>query len=106
LVADRGTINADFNDLSYVNVEVIDSKGNVVTNIDDLEITYQLSGNATIAGVGNGNAADMSSFQQPKKKVYQGRGLVIVRSNGTAGKITLKATANNLKAATIDIVTK
>jgi beta-galactosidase len=105
LVADRSTINADLNDLSYVNVEVIDEKGNVVPNVDDLEVTYQLTGNATIAGVGNGNVADMSSFQQNHKKVYQGRGLVIIRSNGVAGKITLKANATGLKEGFVEILT-
>ena len=106
LVADRTTINADLNDLSYVNVEIIDAKGNVVPNVDDLEVTYQLTGNATIAGVGNGNVADMSSFQQNKKKVYQGRGLVIVKPNGVAGKITIKASATGLKTASVDIISK
>ena len=71
-----------------------------------MEVTYQLTGNATIAGVGNGNVADMSSFQQNQKKVYQGRGLVIVRPNGAAGKITLKASATGLKSASVEIVTQ
>ena len=106
LIADRATINADSNDLSYVNVEIFDAKGNVVPNVDDLEITYQLTGNATIAGVGNGNVADMSSFQQNHKKVYQGRGLVIVRPNGVGGKITLKASATGLKATSVEIVSQ
>ena len=106
LIADRATINADSNDLSYVNVEIFDAKGDVVPNVDDLEITYQLTGNATIAGVGNGNVADMSSFQQNHKKVYQGRGLVIVRPNGVGGKITLKASATGLKATSVEIVSQ
>lgn len=106
LVADRSTIKATQNDLSYVNVEIIDGEGNVVPNIDYLEVTYQLTGNATIAGVGNGNAADMSSFQQNHKKVYQGKGLVIVRSNGVAGKIVLKAKAAGLKESSIEISSK
>ena len=82
MVADRKTIKADLNDLSYVSAEIVDEKGNVVPYIDDTEITYQLTGNATIAGVGNGSFDDASSFQQNHKKVYQGRGLVIIRPNG------------------------
>lgn len=106
LIADRSTINADLNDLSYINVEIIDKKGNVVPNVDDVEITYELTGNATIAAVGNGNVADMSSFQQNRKKVFQGRGLVILKSNGIPGKITLEANANGLVAGSIEIITK
>ncbi|MEP7107198.1 MAG: glycoside hydrolase family 2 TIM barrel-domain containing protein [Ferruginibacter sp.] len=106
LVADRSTINANPNDLSHVGVEIIDEKGNVVPYVDELEVTYQLTGNATIAGVGNGNFADMSSFQQNHKKVFQGRGLVIIRPNGSPGKIILKAKAEGLAENSIEIITK
>jgi beta-galactosidase len=103
LIADRNTIKSDINDLSYVNVEVIDEKGNVVPYVDDLEVTYQLTGNATIAGVGNGNAADMSSFQQNHKKMYQGTGLVIIRPNGNIGKFKIKASAKGLKEGEVEV---
>jgi beta-galactosidase len=96
LVADRQNIHADANDLSYVSVEIVDAKGNLVPFIDNLEVTYQLTGDATLAGIGNGNPADMSSFQQNHKKVFQGKGLAIVRPMGKKGVVTLKATAKGL----------
>ena len=86
--------------------EIVDEKGNVVPYIDDIEITYQLTGNATIAGVGNGSFDDASSFQQNHKKVYQGRGLVIVRPNGKTGTVTLTASAKGLKDGLVKIVIK
>ena len=106
LIADRSTIKADLNDLAFVSAEIVDEKGNVVPYIDDMEITYQLTGNATIAGVGNGSFDDASSFQQNHKKVYQGRGLVIIRPKGLSGKITLKAKAKGLKEGTLVIILK
>lgn len=106
LRADRANIKADKNDLSFINVEVVDEKGNVVPCVDDLTVKYQINGNGEIAGVGNGNPSDMSSFQQPQKKVYRGRGLVIVRPNNTPGKIILKAEAKGLVGGTIEISSK
>jgi len=106
LVADKSTIKADLNDLSYVSVEIVDSKGNVVPWVDDMEVTYQLTGDATIAGVGNGSASDMSSFQQNHKKVYQGRGLVIVRPKSNGGTVSLKASATGLKDGLVQIIMK
>jgi beta-galactosidase len=106
LVPDRKTIKADANDLSFVSVEIIDDKGNVVPSVDDVEVNYQISGNAVIAGVGNGNPADMSGFQQNHKKVYGGRGLVIVRPTGKRGIVTLKATADGLAPAQLIITTQ
>jgi len=104
LTADRRAIQADHNDLSFVSVEVIDGKGNVVPWVDDLNINFQLTGNATIAGVGNGNPADMSSFQQKHKQVYQGKALAIIKPNGIKGTVILKATAKGLKSDDIKIV--
>ena len=89
-----------------VAVEIIDEKGNIVPYVDDLEVTYQLAGNATIAAVGNGNASDMSGFQQNHKKVYQGRGLVIIRPKGISGAITLTAKAKGLKDCNLQIFAK
>ena len=106
LVADRNTIKADPNDLSFVNVEIVDDKGNLVPSVDGQEITYQLSGNATIAAIGNGGPDDMSSFQQNHKKVYRGRGLVIVRPKGSPGKMILTATGKNLKTGSVEITAK
>jgi beta-galactosidase len=106
LTADRNKIKANINDLAYISAAIVDEKGNVVPYIDDIEITYALTGNATIAGVGNGSFDDASSFQQNHKKVYQGRGLVIIRPKGAAGKISLTAKAKGLAAASIAIIMK
>jgi beta-galactosidase len=103
LVADRRMITANQNDLSFVSAEIIDDKGNVIPSVEELDIKFQLIGNATIAAVGNGNSSDMSSFQQDHKKVFQGKALAIIRPNGTKGKVVLKATAMGLKDAVIEI---
>jgi beta-galactosidase len=106
LRADRNALKASRNDLSHINVEVVDTAGNVVPYVDDLLINYQITGHGKIAGVANGNPADVSSFQQPRKKVFRGRGLVIVQPNGSAGTVTLTATANGLKSGLIKLTTK
>jgi len=106
LKADRKIINANINDLSFVSADIVDEKGHIVPWVNDVEITYRITGDASIAGVGNGDPADMSSFQQNHKKVYQGRGLVIIRPNGAPGKIILKAKAKGLAEGSIEIITK
>jgi len=70
LIADRTTIKADRNDLSYVMTEITDAEGNVVPDADDILVSFEVTGNGKIAGVGNGNHSDMSSFQQPRKKSF------------------------------------
>ena len=106
LIADRNKINANRNDLSYVRAEIIDSKGNIVPDADNVTVNFEVTGNGKVAGVGSGNPRDMSSFQQPRKKAYQGICLAIIQPDTKPGKINVKATAEGLKEATVVIKTK
>lgn len=103
LRADRQIIKADKNDLAYIAVEIVDGNGNVVPSSDDVLVKYKISGQGSIIGVGNGNPRDMSSFQKPEKKVFQGKGLVIVRPGKKSGKIIVKAEAEGLKEGFLTI---
>ena len=106
LVADRTKIRADRNDLSYVRAEILDSKGNIVPDADDIMVNFEVTGNGKVAGVGSGNPRDMSSFQHPGKKAYQGICLAIIRPGTTPGKIGVRATAEGLKKASVVITAK
>ena len=106
LVADRTIIKADRNDLSYVRAEIIDSKGNIVPDADAIMVNFEVTGKGKVAGVGNGNPRDMSSFQQPRKKAYQGICLAIIRPETTPGNINVRASAEGLKEASLIITAK
>jgi beta-galactosidase len=106
LKADRTIIKANKNDLAYINVEIVDAAGNIVPNLDDLLIKYTITGQGIIAGVGNGNPRDMSSFQKPEKKVFQGKGLVIVQAKERSGAINIVAEAEGIKGSILTIKAK
>lgn len=106
MIADRSTIKANRNDLSYIMTEIIDKDGNVIPYADDITVNFEISGNGEIAGVGSGSPTDMSSFQQPLKKTWQGRCLVIVRPEVTPGKIVIKAKSEGLNECSLEIVTE
>ena len=106
LIADRNVIKANKNDLSYITLEITDSNGNVIPNADAVLIKFGITGNGKIAGVGNGNPVDMSSFQQPQKRTYQGKCLVIICPDETPGTITLTAKADGLKDSSVVIKTE
>lgn len=105
LVADRNNVKASKNDLSYINVEIVDEAGNVVPNIDDVLVQYQITGNGTLAGVGSGNPRDMSSFKKPEKKVFHGKGLLIIQPSERAGSIRITAKAQGLKSGKLTLTT-
>jgi beta-galactosidase len=106
LTADRCEIKADPNDLAYVMAEVVDANGNTIPWADDILINFEITGTGKLAGVGNGNPEDMSSFQQPRKKTFHGICLAIIRPEATPGSISIRATAEGLKDASLVIVVK
>jgi len=105
LSADRDTIHANGRDLSFVTVKVVDSKGNMVPDADNL-VHFKISGDGFIAGVGNGNETDHEPFKASYRKAFNGLCLAIIQSNGKMGKITLRATAKGLRSSTIQINAK
>ena len=105
LTADRFTIHADRNDLCYVTVEVVDQNGKVVPTAA-IPVQFTVAGAGELAATGSPAPNDASSFRVPLRKTYQGRCLAILRPVGDAGKITLKAEADGLKAATIEVRTR
>ena len=104
LSADRNTINADGEDLSYVTVELPDDKGVKNPKAENL-IHFTIEGEGTIAGVGNANPVSLESYQLPQRKAWQGRCMVVIKATHNAGKIILKASGDNLKSAIIQLTT-
>ena len=105
LKADRSEIHADRNDLSYVTVEIVDDKNNVVPNAN-IPVEFSVSGAGEMAAVGSANPSEMASFHQPKRNTFRGKCLVILRPKGDAGDITLEAKSPGLQSAKIVVVTK
>lgn len=105
LIADRTTINASGEDLSFITVRVEDKDGNLCPKANHL-INFKVSGNGNLEAVGNGNSASLESFQANYITSFYGKSLAILKATENPGEITLTATADNLTSATITIKTK
>ena len=102
LTVDRSTIHADRNDLAYVTVEITDASGNALPDATNL-VHFTLTGPGELAAVGSGAPDVMESFRQPQHTAWHGRALAILRPQGTAGKLTLRAEADGLSAAEVTV---
>lgn len=105
LIADRNKIKADGEDLSFITAKIVDDRGNMVPEADNL-IEFEVKGDATIAGVDNGNPTSMESFKDNKRKAFNGLALAIIKAGEKAGKVTFTATAKGLPPASIEIEVK
>lgn len=91
LEADRKIINADHDDMAFITVSITDANGNFCPTLTD-DLSFEVSGAGTFEAACNGDATSLQPFKQPEMKLFSGKAVVIVRSNGTRGDITLKVT--------------
>ncbi|HEX4784700.1 MAG TPA: beta-galactosidase GalA [Candidatus Sulfotelmatobacter sp.] len=110
LTADRTQIDADGEDVAIIRVEALDKAGRSVPTADDL-ITFSVSGEGALIGVGNGDPNCQESDRAPKRSLFNGLAQVIVQANKTPGTITIEAYTEDsaptkLTAAKVAIATK
>ena len=97
LTPDRTEIAADGIDLSFVLIEALDKDGNVCPLADN-NIKISLTGNATIAGIDNGNPQSFSSFKSDNVKLFYGKAMAIFKSTNKAGIAKITAIADGLRS--------
>lgn len=105
LTPDRTTVHADGQDLSFVTVEAVDTDGRFQPNADG-EIEFAVSGPGVIAAVGNGDGKDESRYQGDRRKLFQGRALVVVRTAAQGGTIQLTAKSAGLAKSSVSLEAK
>jgi beta-galactosidase len=105
LSADRSSINADGNDLSFVTAKIVDADGITVPDADNL-VHFSVTGEGAVIATDNGSETSMESFQSPDRKSFHGLCLAVVRGKNKAGNIQLTAKADGLSDARITIQAK
>jgi beta-galactosidase len=102
--ADRPRVTANGEDLAFVTVELVDAKGTpIYAQSGDRNVHVTISGAGTLAGLGNGNPMDASSFQSGLRKSFHGRVVAAVRAGLRPGPILIKVEAQGLPARQIAI---
>lgn len=107
-VADKTVLKADGTSLSYVECTVVDENGNMVPDADNL-VKFAVSGKASIVGVDNGKqeSAELYKYDNVDKNsysermAYNGKVLVILKSEKEAGDALLTISSDNLKTAQV-----
>lgn len=102
LSTDRTALTADGEDLTMVEVDVVDAQGRIVPTADTL-VTFGGSGVGRIAGVGNGDPSDHGPDKANYRHAFGGKCLVIVGANAQPGDVRLTATAAGLKGAALNL---
>ncbi|RKR11872.1 beta-galactosidase [Flavobacterium sp. 90] len=102
LNADRETIKADGDDISFVTVSVVDKNGiPCPTAINELQ--FKVKGAATYRAACNGDATSLEIFHQNKMKLFSGKLVVLVKAIKTPGAIQLEVTGKGLQKGKINL---
>jgi len=97
-------IYADGQDAALIKVSIVDSNGRVVPTASN-RVTFSVSGQGTILGVGNGDPSSHEPDKANYRSAFNGLARVIVQSNLTPGNINLSASSPGLTSASITVKT-
>ena len=107
MTLDKTTITSDGKDEAVINITVVDKNGREVPDANNL-ISFSLSGDSKIIGVGNG---DPSSHEADKfndganwqRKLFNGKCQVIIQAGKTAEIIKLSVSSPGLQTSVAGI---
>jgi len=102
LLPDTTQVRAAGREVGQVEFRIVDANGVRVPNALN-EVKFELTGPAKIIGIGNGDGDNSENCQGDTHAAFQGRGLVILQTTGTAGDITLQAGAPGLASASVQL---
>jgi beta-galactosidase len=103
LSADRSSLDADGDDLSFITARIEDSNGHLVPTSDAL-IHFNVAGAGRIEAVDNGDAATVEAFHADQRHAFSGLALLIVRSRaGSSGAIHVTADSAQLAGDSLQL---
>ncbi|HEY5088314.1 MAG TPA: beta-galactosidase GalA, partial [Gemmatimonadaceae bacterium] len=99
LNADREWLSADGEDVVVVDAHVVDAQNRAVPTAD-AEISFAVSGNGTIIGVGNGDPSSHEPDKGKTRRLFSGRCAAVVQATRAAGALHIEASSPGLASAT------
>ncbi|MDP4269096.1 MAG: beta-galactosidase GalB [Bacteroidota bacterium] len=105
LVADRNQLTADGKDLAFVTVKVVDEKGNLCPDADNL-LKFSVIGAGSYRAAANGDATSLEQFHLPQMHVFKGMLTAVVQASEKSGKMVFKVESKGLNAGVLSIETK
>ena len=100
LIEEEKEISAEKNSLAFINVQALDEEG-IPVAMDDAELKVSISGPAILQAAGNAAPMHQGSFTDDTFRLFGGKGMVIVRSTGEPGSISVELTAPGLESVSV-----
>ena len=99
LQPDCTTLRADGDDLSFITVSLVDSRGTLCPDADD-KVEFTVTGAGTLRGLCNGDATSLESFTGDSMHLFHGQLVLVVQAATTPGTITITARTGKKQTST------
>lgn len=103
LTASKTVLKADSEQLSFVEVEIVDRKGNVCPDAE-IELSFAVSGAGKLLSTGNANMEDRVPYTSSAHSTWKGRAMAVVLAGDKGGKCRLTVSANGLKPSRVEML--
>jgi len=104
LKPDKTTLYADGDDVSNIEVNLVDAANNFIYAATDT-VQFTLTGAGRSLGIASGDWSSAEPFKATSRKLYHGRVLIVIQSTMTPGTIALTVSSGSLPPATLTITT-
>jgi beta-galactosidase len=94
LVPERSVISANRGEVAYIKLMAIDQDERLVPEAD-FPVSFRVDGEGELLAAGNGSPLIQGSLQDETCNLFRGKALVVIRSNGKKGQISLSASGIN-----------
>ena len=105
LTPDRDVLNADGEDLCYLNVSLVDKDGNPVP-VDNRLIKVKVSGAGSFKAIANGDPTCLEPFHKPQMHLFSGQLTVLVQSTEYPGEIIVEVSGKGVKKSICKLISR
>lgn len=102
LIPEQKSLTADEDELCFVQVRILDAQGNLCPTANN-SLKFKVKGQGAFRAVCNGDPTSVELFHLPQMRVFNGMLVLVLKSDGNAGKIDLTVSGQGLKTAKIGI---
>lgn len=105
LDADKKVMQADGEDMVFVTVSVVDKNGIPCPTAHN-QLTFEVKGAAGYRAACNGDATSLEMFHKPSMKLFSGKLVVYLLSNGEKGDVELQVSGIDLISSSLSFKAK
>ena len=102
LEAERSELVAGRQEIVFVDIKVVDDRGRWVP-LDSSRVQIETEGEGELIAAGNASPFAHGSLQDHSMKLYDGKGLLVIRSSGSPGQTIVTANSDGLTSGKLII---